>query len=98
MRSICTLTRVSSKTGYRLQELDPKKVGQTCYNLLHLFQPSNGQKTEEEKTMEKIQVMLPDELIQYLKGLVADPENPLQSVSGAIRWIISKEMKNHEAE
>ena len=48
--------------------------------------------------MEKIQVMLPDELIQYLKGLVADPENPDQSVSGAIRWIISKEMKNHEAE
>ena len=48
--------------------------------------------------MEKIQVMLPDELIQYLKGLVADPENPLQSVAGAIRWIISKEMKNHEAE
>ena len=46
-----------------------------------------------KKTMEKIQVMLPDELIQYLKGLVADPENPLQSVSGAIRWIISKEMK-----
>lgn len=67
-------------------------------HLLHLFQPSNGHKTEEEKTMEKIQVMLPDELIQYLKGLVADPENPLQSVSGAIRWIISKEMKNHEAE
>ncbi len=48
--------------------------------------------------MEKIQVMLPEELIHYLKELVADPENPLQSVSGAIRWIISKEMKNHEAE
>lgn len=48
--------------------------------------------------MQKIQVMLPDEIISYLKDLVADPENPLQSVSGAIRWIIAKEMKNHETE
>lgn len=46
--------------------------------------------------MQKIQVMLPEEIITYLKELVADQENPLQSVSGAIRWIIAKEMKTHE--
>ena len=85
-------------TGQWMQELDPKegKSNRPAICLLHLFHPPDGHETEEEKTMEKIQVMLPDELIQYLKGLVADPENPLQSVSGAIRWIISKEMKSHE--
>jgi hypothetical protein len=81
-----------------MQRVGSHQEGQAYYNLLQLFHPPDGHKTEEEQTMEKIQVMLPEELIQYLKELVADPENPLQSVSGTIRWIIAKEMKTHEAE
>lgn len=39
---------VSSKTGYRLQELDPTRKVRPAITFYSFFQPSNGQKTEEE--------------------------------------------------
>lgn len=46
--------------------------------------------------MKKIQVLLPDEVISYIQGLVDSGET--ESMSQTIRRIIVKEMKRHEAE
>ena len=46
--------------------------------------------------MKKIQVLLPDEVISYLQGLVDSGET--ESMSQTIRRIIVKEMKRNEAE
>lgn len=46
--------------------------------------------------MKKIQVLLPDEVISYIQGLVESGET--ESMSQTIRRIIVKEMKRNEAE
>ena len=45
--------------------------------------------------MKKIQVLLPEELIAYLQGIVESGET--DSISQTIRRIILKEMKANEA-
>lgn len=45
--------------------------------------------------MKKIQVLLPDEVIAYIQGLVDSGET--ESMSQTIRRIIVKEMKKNEA-
>ena len=46
--------------------------------------------------MKKIQVLLPDEVIDYIQSLVDSGET--ESMSQTIRRIIVKEMKRNEAE
>ncbi len=46
--------------------------------------------------MKKIQVLLPDEVISYIQGLVESGET--ESMSQTIRRIIMKEMRRNEAE
>ena len=52
--------------------------------------------TEEEKYMRKIQVLLPEEMIAYLQGIVESGET--ESMSQTIRKIILKEMRNNETQ
>ena len=46
--------------------------------------------------MRKIQVLLPEEMIAYLQGIVESGET--ESMSQTIRKIILKEMRNNEAQ
>ena len=46
--------------------------------------------------MKKIQVLLPDEVVAYIQGLVDSGET--ESMSQTIRRIIVKAMKRNEAE
>lgn len=46
--------------------------------------------------MRKIQVLLPEEMIAYLQGIVESGET--ESMSQTIRKIIMKEMKANEAQ
>ena len=46
--------------------------------------------------MRKIQVLLPEEMIAYLQGIVASGET--ESMSQTIRKIIMKEMKANETQ
>jgi len=52
-------------------------------------------KTEEEN-MRKIQVLLPDEMIAYLQGIVDSGDT--ESISQTVRKIILKEMKSNETQ
>ena len=52
-------------------------------------------KTEEEN-MRKIQVLLPEEMIAYLQGIVDSGDT--ESISQTVRKIILKEMKANETQ
>ena len=66
----------------------PISPAQSCVALLH---PSNGLNDRGRKDMRKIQVLLPEEMIEYLQGIVESGET--ESLSQTIRKIILKEMR-----
>ena len=71
-----------------MQELDPD------FTFVLLLVP-NGQ-GRGRKDMRKIQVLLPEEMIAYLQGIVESGET--ESMSQTIRKIILKEMRNNETQ
>ena len=75
-----------------MQELDPDFTRAVMRLLLH---PSNGHRPRK-KTMRKIQVLLPEEMIEYLQGIVESGET--ESLSQTIRKIILKEMRKNETQ
>ena len=87
-----------------MQELDPdftfslkaKAFGRTARKCDVLLHPSNGLNDRGRKDMRKIQVLRPEEMIEYLQSVVESGET--DSMSQTIRRIIMKEMKANETQ
>ena len=77
-----------------MQELDPDFTRRTQVRSHFYIRPTVTDRGR--KDMRKIQVLLPEEMIAYLQGIVESGET--ESMSQTIRKIIMKEMKANETQ